>query len=281
MSMTDFMDALVANKYLDYRYSIPEKIFKKENFPLPDEAFTSKWIAWLENRDSDFPDDVCALLSGPGVRVWLEATPAGGIPVVYAEDRRLFERLTAILSMEDEERTLPASVNAFTLPAKHPGFTGHRVICLAKAGYSALSGEDVGIENGEWLEKSATIRLRHECCHYFTLRVLGGMKNHALDEVVADCVGQLSAFGRYDASLQRKFFGLKDDGIVQGGRLEFYVKKLSKGAVALVCQRVEEALDGLEKYLEKNDEMAFKDRGPELIVKLATLGLSGIAELGR
>jgi hypothetical protein len=165
------------------------------------------------------------------------------------------------------------------------------VICLAEAGYSALSGKDVGVENEEWLEKSAAIRLHHECCHYFTLRALGGMKNHALDEVTADCVGQLAAFGRYDASLQRKFFGLKDfdlkdfdlkdGGIVQGGRLGFYVKNLPEGAVPLVCRKVGEALDALEGYLEKNAEMAETSRRPELIVKLATLGLAGIAELNR
>jgi hypothetical protein len=274
-------DILMADKYLDHRYPTPEK----EIFPLPDEAFISKWTAWLEGRESGFPGDVRALISGPGVKVWLEATPAGKIPVVYAEDRRIFEKLTAILRMEDEgedkEKMLPVSVNAFTVPAKHPDFVGHRVICLAKAGYSALSGENVGMEEGEWMEKSATIRLYHECCHYFTLRVLGGMKNHALDEVVADCSGQLSAFGRYDASLQRKFFGLKDGGIAPGGRLDFYVKKLPEGAVSLVCRKVGEALDSLEKYLGKNDGMASKGRRPELIVKLATLGLEGIAELGR
>jgi hypothetical protein len=138
----------------------------------------------------------------------------------------------------------------------------------------------VGIEDEEWLEKSAAIRLHHECCHYFTLRVLGGMKNHALDEVVADCAGQLSAFGRYDAALQRKFFGLKDGNeIAPNGRLGFYVKKLPQGAVPLVCRKVEEALDSLEDYLVQNAEMARVNRRSELIVKLATLGLAGIAEL--
>jgi hypothetical protein len=154
-------------------------------------------------------------------------------------------------------------------------FEGHRVICLAKSGYSAISGESVGMGEEEWVEKSAVIRLRHECCHYFTLRVLGGMKNHALDEITADCAGQLSAFGRYDASLQRKFFGLEDgDRIAPGGRLGFYVKKLPEGAVSLVCRKINEALDGLEGYLEKNAL-----RGPGLIIKLASLGIDGIAEL--
>ena len=271
--MANFMDAVMAEKYWGHRYEVPERL----NFPLPDEEFASEWAAWLEGRDNPFPEEAADLLSG--AKVWLEGTPAGRIPVVYAQDRRIFEKLTAMLSMEDEERTLPLSVNAFTIPAKHPMFAGHRVICLAKAGYSALSGKDAGYGDEEWMEKSATIRLHHECCHYFTLRVLGGMKNHALDEVVADCAGQLAAFGRYDASLQRKFFGLQDGGIAPGGRLGFYVKRLPEGAVPLVCRKVEEALNSLEGYLARNAETARADRRPELVVKLASLGLAGIAEL--
>jgi hypothetical protein len=276
--LTNFIDTVMADKYLEHKYGVPEK----EDFPLPDEEFVSEWDAWLRDRCGDFPEEIRAPLTSPGTRVWLEKTPAGGIPVVYAEDRRTFERLTALLSMEDETRPLQASVNAFTVPAKHPRFAGHRVICLARAGYSALSAEEAGFSSeAEWAEKSASIRLNHECCHYFTLRVLGGMKNHALDEVTADCAGQLSAFGCYDASLQRKFFGLREGGIAEGGRLGFYVRRLSEGAVSMVCRKVEEALYGLEAYLTKNAEMARRDRAPELIIKLSTLGLRGIAELAR
>jgi hypothetical protein len=275
------MDSIMADQYLQHKYEEP----KRKDFPLPDEGFASEWNAWIEGRNGGFPEEVRAVLSGVGIKVWLEGTPAGRIPVVYAEDRQTFERLTAILSAEDGP--LPVSVNAFTIPAKHALFRGHRVICLAQAGYSALSGEDVGIEDAEWVEKSAAIRLHHECCHYFTLRVLGGMKNHALDEVIADCAGQLAAFGRYDASLQRKFFGLEDrensdkkDPIAPAGRLGFYEKKLPEDAVLLVCRKVNEALDSLERYLESNAEMTKTSRRPELIVRLATLGLPGIAELG-
>jgi hypothetical protein len=263
-----------ARQYLAHRYKAPER----RDFPLPDEGFVSEWDAWLRGRNGGFPEEIRALLSGEGTQIWLEATLVGRIPVVYTEDRRTFERLTAILSAKDDSDPLPASVNAFAIPAGHPPFKGHRVICMAKAGYSALSGESAGMGDGEWLEKSAVIRLHHECCHYFTLRVLGGMKNHALDEVVADCAGQLAAFGRYDASLQRKFFGMEGGGrIAPGGRLGFYVKRLPEGAIPLVCRKVEEALDGLEGYLEKNSEMAKTPLRPELIVKLAVLGLSGIA----
>jgi hypothetical protein len=154
------------------------------------------------------------------------------------------------------------------------------VILLHEAGYSSLKAQSVGLKEGEWLEKSAVLRLRHECCHYFTLRALGGMKNHALDEIVADCAGQLAAFGRFGASLQRKFFGLEDGAISPGGRFGFYVKGLPEGATAVICRKVNEALDRLEGYLEKNTEITAATCAPELIIKLASLGIDGIAELG-
>jgi hypothetical protein len=279
--LAGFTAAAAVDEYLKHRYKAPERY----DFPLPDETFVSVWDAWLGDRngafhEGAFPEDIRDLLSGEGVKVWLEATPAGRIPVVYAKDRRAFGRLIAILSADDEDETLPASVNAFTVPCSHPAFEGHRVICLTEAGYSALSGENVGMGDEEWMEKSAAIRLRHECCHYFTLRALGGMKNHALDEIVADCVAQLSVFGRFDASLQRKFFGLEDGGRISPGcRFGFYVKGLPENAVIAVGRKVNEALERLESYLEKNAEIISAPRAPELIIKLSSLGIEGIAEL--
>jgi hypothetical protein len=265
-----------AERYLEHRYEGGSRI----QFPLPDEGFAAKWDEWLENRPGNgFPEAVREIMTDGSVKAWLEETPAGRIPVAYMEDRRAFERLTALLSAEDDSRPLPASVNAFMVPVKLPELKGHMVICMNRAGYSALAGDDVGVPEDEWLEKSAAVRLNHECCHYFTLRVLGGMKNHALDEVVADCVGQLAAFGRYDASLQRKFFGLTEDGIKPGGRLGYYVKKLSDGAAKVVCDSVVRAIDALDRCLAANAGLTAKSGRPELIIKLATLGLPGIGEL--
>jgi hypothetical protein len=151
------IDFTIANQYLEHKYKEPER----RDFPLPDEDFVFKWVAWTKMREKDFPEEVWTLLSRDGTRVWLEVTLAGKIPIVYTEDRWTFERLVAVLSAESKERPLPASVNAFTLPCKHPMLKGHRVIVLFKACYSALSSESVGLGDEEWLEKSATIRLHH------------------------------------------------------------------------------------------------------------------------
>ena len=68
-------------------------------------------------------------------------------------------------------------------------------------------GGENGLECGRVAEKSYQIRLRHESVHYETLRLLGGMKNHALDEILADCLGQMEAFGEFSAERQRILLG--------------------------------------------------------------------------
>jgi hypothetical protein len=107
------------------------------------------------------------------------------------------------------------------------------------------------------------------------------MKNHALDEIIADCVGQLAAFGKFRADMQRHFFGIAD-GVLNPsnpeGRLSFYVKKLPPGAVNRVCSEVDRALDGLERYLSINPEAARET--PSLIMRLAAAGIRGTGDMG-
>jgi hypothetical protein len=274
--MTEYSANEAALQYLGHRYDVTET----PKFPLKDDDFVKEWEEWLQGR-SCFPEAVEEILKSDKVRCWIEKTAAGGIPVVYASERILFERLCAILTMDTDTFSLPASVNAFTIPVKFSGMYGHRVILLNKAGYSALSGENAGMAEDEWTEKSAVIRLHHECFHYFTLRVLGGMKNHALDEVAADCAGQIAAFGRFSASLQRKFFGLTEDGgaVKEGGRLWFYIKKLPAESVPIVCRYVNTALGALESYLDDNGAMRTRENSSYLAVKLAAAGILGIANM--
>ena len=44
---------------------------------------------------------------------------------------------------------------------------------------------------------SLAIRREHEATHYFTTRLFGRVRSHALDELLADFIGLLTAFGRY------------------------------------------------------------------------------------
>jgi hypothetical protein len=276
--MMFFSGDLSAGEYLAHRYGgdLP-------SLPLADEPFVGRWETWLATPGDAVPESAMdvsmdVFLSAGGVDCRLEATPAGRIPVVRTSDREGFERVAYALYPGGLESGIPASVNAFTIKPKRPGMEGHRVLLLNRAGYSGLSARDVGIPEEDWLEKAMTIRLNHEICHYLSLRVLGGMQNHALDEIAADCAGQLAAFGVFSASLQKKFFGISESGkeIVSGGRFSFYVKKLRKEAMEEVLEKTEVALISLENFLLNNPDMALEANRPYLALRLLMTGIEEI-----
>ena len=45
------------------------------------------------------------------------------------------------------------------------------------------------------------------------------------DEVIADMIGLLKAFGEYDTDLAKIFFGIEGESYRSGGRLAHYVKE--------------------------------------------------------
>lgn len=273
---TDFSQGLSAREYLNYRYETEGdlKLF------LPDEDFVREWEGWLsDSGGSDVPCIVNEILSDEMMDLGLVSTPAGKIPVAYARSRASFEKWACALYPNGFASGIPVSVNAFTIKVKHPDLQDHRMILLNRMGYSALSGDDVDVPEEEWLEKSKTIRLAHEICHYFSLRALGRMQNHLLDEIVADCAGQLAAFGHFSASLQKRFFGISGKSVLPGGRFFFYVRKLNEDAVPDVLEETEAALTGLEGYLRQNPEMTLDEHQLRLITKLLTTGICEMREL--
>ena len=272
------MDYTPSREYLAHRYELDAL----PDFPLADEPFVHEWKIWLDNPNES-PSDVKDILSDNATASWLEKTFAGKIPVIYTKSRTSFERVHSVLYPGGFEAGIPMSVNAFTIKTKHQALPGHRIILLNHSGYSALSGKELRMEEEMWLEQSMTLRLYHEICHYFSLRVLGGMRNHALDEIAADCLGQLAAFGVFRASLQRLFFGISHDAergkILPGGRLSFYVKTLSDASVDMVVEETLSALSSLENYLSRNPDMTLEPNRPLLVTKLLTAGISGIRGL--
>jgi hypothetical protein len=98
-----------------------------------------------------------------------------------------------------------------------------RCIILSRGPYSAVSAQDAGLPEAEWLERSLVIRREHECTHYFTWRVFGAMRNNLLDELIADFVGIVRGFGTYRPELALRCLGMENpDRYRPGGRLENY-----------------------------------------------------------
>lgn len=86
------------------------------------------------------------------------------------------------------------------------------------------------------------------------------MKNHALDEILADCLGQIAAFGEFSANRQRIFFGLEKGGATCDGRLNFYCQNVLAEDLPKIYRAVDGYLDEVEQMTRKaaNEFETFK-----------------------
>ena len=224
------MESLItAAEYLAHKYELP-KIFPE--LPLADEEFISAWSA-KENFDVlkflsqefELPTEKFDWKNIAALKIEFQQTLGERLPIISTANHDDFCQMTALLTAR-EFKKYPLTVNAFTIPCRAAKIYRHRVILLNAAPYSNISAEKLLLTPQDWLKKSYQIRLRHEAAHYETLRLLGSIKNHALDEILADCLGQIAAFGEFSAGSQRIFFGLSKGGAKCDGRLNFYCQNV-------------------------------------------------------
>jgi uncharacterized protein DUF7005 len=126
-----------------------------------------------------------------------------------------------------------------------------RFVILSRGPYSAIAARDVGLSDDEWLLRSLSIRREHELTHYFTYRVFNAIRNNVFDELVADFVGLIRAFGTYRADLALRFLGLEGyPDFRAGGRLEVYRGKppLSDAAFAVARTLAVRSARNLEAF---------------------------------
>lgn len=134
---------------------------------------------------------------------------------------------------------------------KHKDLYQDRFILLSDGPYSAVPAADLGISAQRWQELSLIIRREHECTHYYTRRVFGSMKNHIVDELMADYAGLVAALGRYRADWFLRFVGLdSSSGYRRGSRLEIYRgdPPLSNPAFIVLQQLLRQAARNLERF---------------------------------
>lgn len=244
------MPFISAQEYLSYRYDV---LNEPALLPLPDEPFTALWKEAAGEDALQFlsdtfklPVDRFPLKSPSALKIHLASTAGGRIPVISTGCHDDFCYMEALLDGRSESRELPLTINAFTMEAKAPQLLNHRLILLGNAPYSNVPGSALGLDEADWLCRSTALRLAHECTHYETLRLWGSMQNHALDEIAADVMGQLAAFGSFSAQRQRLFFGLENEGKSCTGRLTFYCRKVLPWERREVYQAVDRALDIVE-----------------------------------
>ncbi len=123
-------------------------------------------------------------------------------PVMHMKDREEFEQLISAIFYKGEKRGIPKSMGRHGDKGWKDLFgKPHRAILLSDGYYSAVPPEEIGLEASEWIRKSFILRRTHECTHYYTLRAYGFMKNALKDELIADAMGIIEAFGEYRADL--------------------------------------------------------------------------------
>ena len=239
-----------AQEYLTRRYTVP---VEPAVLPMPDEPFIALWKEAAGEDVLKFLADSFKLpvssfqfQKPEALKIQLQATAGGRLPVIYTGCHDDFCSMEALVNGHSDIEDLPLTVNAFTIVAKAPELNNHRLILLGSAPYSNVPASDLGLDEDDWLERSTALRLAHECTHYETLRLFGDMKNHALDEIMADTMGQLAAFGSFSAQRQRLFFGLGPGGETCTGRLTFYCRRVIPWDRPEVYKAVDKALDAVE-----------------------------------
>lgn len=200
-----------------------------------------------------------ALRDPAGLRLLIQPTLSGHIPLLTVALREDFVTLVRALSGRNEPIPVPPSMGACIVTglnnwdrvARHrrafeasrggaadddawaeefkslvprPELYQDRFIILSSGPYSAVPAADMGLDDDTWRLRSLEIRRAHECTHYLTHRAFGRMRNNLLDELIADFAGLLQVDGAYDAPLALRFLGLEAyPRWREGGRLSSYL----------------------------------------------------------
>lgn len=180
-------------------------------------------------------------------------TEFGSVGIWYLAHREDFVRAVQALAHRCEPVALPASVGAQYIGGlvNWETIRAHRAQYLAAGGgdwsrelrrfaadrscctdclillgsgfYSDVPAQEASLPERTWREASLRIRKYHELTHFVYRRAYPGDVDAVRDEVLADCVGLLAAFGRYDSRLARRVLGICGGGVLPGGRLRHYV----------------------------------------------------------
>ena len=236
-------------RLVQLRFPVEEGISQTDTYRAATRRGVLPWAAGpgLELADPD------------GLRLRLEPTLSGRIPILTVALRQDFEALVRALSGRNEPIPVPPSMGAcivtglnnwdrvgrlrrafeaarggepddaawaeeFARLVPQRELYQDRFIILSSGPYSAVPAADLGLADDAWRRRSLEIRTAHECTHYLTHRAYGRMRNNLLDELIADFAGLLQVDGAYDASLALRFLGLEDyPRWREGGRLSSYL----------------------------------------------------------
>ena len=204
-------------------------------------------------------------------------TPAGPVRVVTLGDRRDFEIAVRGLMAAKNGPLAPipesqgaAMLTVFNWPrirahlaafpeeeqaAEFKRFTSVKanytdmLVVLSRGPYSGVPASAMGLTEGEWLDRSDTIRRYHELTHVICRRLYPEDIDSIRDELIADAVGLYAAIGRFDPETEKLFLGIKDGHYV-GGRLENYTPEPEK-----LIDSVSAELDRMKNLIDVRTDM--------------------------
>jgi hypothetical protein len=243
--------------------------------------------------------------------LWIHQTPAGRIPVIYTSHRPDFASLVRALTMRNEPLSVPESMGACSVSGYNnwDRIRAYRATCktdsewniefsrliprkelyqdrfllLSGGYYSGVAPSALDLSDSEWREKSLTIRCEHECAHYLTRRVFSSMRNHLLDELIADYSGIVAAIGYFRLDWFLHFMGLEGfPSYRDTGRFENYRGEplLSDQAFRILQAIVKSAAESLEVFTKRHVNLlswpAFR---PLAITVLSTQTLEELADV--
>ena len=217
------------------------------------------------------PSGNSACLNHADISMLTVNTPAGKAEIILASDREEFIHLYQSLAYRCEPVEIPASVGATIISGlinwekinRHKAdylgqgktdwgeefkrFTADKnnycdsLILISKGPYSAVPAAWVQMTDQQWKDSSVVIRIYHELTHFVCRKLYPGKKDALRDEVYADCIGLIAAFGEYDISRARMFFGIESETYRKGGRLEHYSPDCSEEIIRGVDEWILEA----------------------------------------
>lgn len=220
-------------------------------------------------RGEDYPDEPVFNKTDLD-RLDTEDTPAGNVEVLYLADREDFVHAYRALAYYCEPVKIPDSTGAATLiglnnwekiraldkPLDQIEKREYKdtLILLSRGGYSSISAEQVGLYPESWQEKSYTIRKYHELTHYISRNLFPDNKEAIRDEIMADMMGLIFAYGKYDVFLARLFLGIEGEEYREGGRLQNYVTGEESLSEVIIRSRkiIDIFLENLPRDMEEN-----------------------------
>ena len=208
-------------------------------------------------------------------------TIAGEVEILTLRKREDFIHACICLGNKCEPQIIPDSTGAMAIfglnnwDKVREGLDNYKdsFIILSSGNYSNVSNKDVyNSTNGEidltqeeWIEKSIVIRKYHELTHFVMRKLYPDDISFIRDELIADAVGLIGAFKKFDIRLLELFLGIEtnDQGIEtttyrDGGRLQNY-EGGNEENIPNILEMIDELKDKTSKYENKDIKIIWEN----------------------